>query len=59
MRACFSCLLVWRFDAPTNLSRYDIFAINIAAVMLGYVYGHSEFQYIYQPEGTRTTHKCS
>ena len=23
------------------LSRYDIFAINLAAVMLGYVYGHT------------------
>ena len=53
MRAYFSCLLVWKFDAPTNLSRYDIFAINIAAVMLGYVYGHSEFKYI--SRGTSTT----
>lgn len=23
--------------------RYDIFAINIASVMLGYVYGHREY----------------
>ena len=58
MRACFSyACLSGGLTHPRIQSRYDIFAINIAAVMLGYVYGHSEFQYISQ--GTRTTYKCS
>ena len=33
-----SCLL---FRPHLRTSRYDIFAINLASVMLGYIYGHT------------------
>jgi hypothetical protein len=33
-----SCLL---FRPHLRASRYDIFAINLASIMLGYVYGHT------------------
>ena len=31
---------VFLFFSPVT-SRYDIFAINLASIMLGYVYGHT------------------
>ena len=34
-----SCLL---FRSHLRTSRYDIFVINLAVVMLGYVYGHTQ-----------------
>lgn len=36
-----SCVLYLPHLENVSLSRYDIFVINLAAVMLGYVYGHT------------------
>lgn len=33
------CLPIFKYAFVT--SRYDVFAINLATVMLGYVYGHT------------------
>jgi MFS family permease len=46
-------LLFLRFTNACRFSSYDIFAINIAAQMLGYVYGHGHALNINQDLGVK------
>jgi len=48
-------LLFLRSTDGSGLASYDIFAINIAAQMLGYVYGHNHVLNINQDLGVKVS----